>query len=266
MASRACGPQGGERTGPGSAGVPGDRGVPAAETWMKGGGLAEGDAGPRWGRAAGLIRGKQAATHLHPDPQEAPGISSSLPWNQARVSQALCGAVGVGAAVGAPSLSEVMASGQPLLTGISLNGKDGDAATLDGTVSELSGPPRSSRGARQRAGRGSHTAPLFPTLGSWTSRAPLRVRGPPSTEGASQLLPQHDSPQRRACLGLWKARALPTAPLIHTLHVHAGPVVGAGEGMGKGEAGLCRVGDRSGWAGRELGLMHVCLNWCSAWK
>lgn len=72
------------------------------------------------------------------------------------------------------------------------------------------------------------------------SHAPLRVRGPPSREGASHLLPQHDSPQRRACLGLRKARALPAAPPIHTLH-----------------PGLCRVGDRSGWAGRELGLMHV---------
>lgn len=203
--------------------------------------------GPSSGRAAGLIRGKQATAHLHPDPQEAPGISSSLPWNQARVSQALCGVVGVGAAVGAPSLHEVMASGQPLLTGITLNGKDGDAATLDGTMSELSGPPRSSRGARQRAGRGNHTAPLLPTLGSWTSYAPLRVQGPPSREGASRLLPQHDSPQHRACLGLRKARALPAAPPIHTLH-----------------PGLCRVGDRSGWAGRELGLMS--LNWCSAWK
>uniref|UniRef100_A0A8B9Y682 Ig-like domain-containing protein n=1 Tax=Bos mutus grunniens TaxID=30521 RepID=A0A8B9Y682_BOSMU len=37
-------------------------------------------------------------------------------------------------------------------------------------------------------------------------------------------------------------------------------------GRADGEAGLCRVGDGSGWAGRELGLMHPSLNWCSAWK
>lgn len=103
-----------------------------------------------------------------------------------------------------------MASGQPLLTGISLDSKDGDVATLEGTGSELSSPARSCPGARQRARRGSHMAPLLPTLGPWASRAPPRSRGPPSAQGPSHLLPQQDSPQHRACLGLRKARARPT--------------------------------------------------------
>ncbi|XP_025125518.3 leukocyte immunoglobulin-like receptor subfamily A member 6 isoform X2 [Bubalus bubalis] len=170
-------------------------------------------------------------------------------------SGSLRGGGGGSSSIGAPSLPELMASGQPLLTGISLDSKDGDAATLDGTVSELSSPPRSCLGARQRAGRGSQMALLLPTVGSWTSRAPPGVRGPPSTQGASHLLPQHDSPQRRACLGLRKARARPAAPPRHTLHLHAGPVLGV-----RGQGG------RSGWAGTELGLMHPSLNWCSAWK
>ena len=164
-------------------------------------------------------------------------------------SGSLRGGGGGSSSIGALSLPELMASGQPLLTGISLNSKDGDAATLDGTVSELSSPPRSCLGTRQRAGRGSQMALLLPTVGSWTSRAPPGVRGPPSTQGASHLLPQHDSPQRRACLGLRKARARPTAPPRHTLHLHAGPVLGV-EGRG----------GRSGWAGRELGLMHPSLS------
>ena len=138
-----------------------------------------------------------------------------------------------------------MASGQPLLTGISLDSKDEDAATLDGTVSELSSPPRSCLGARQRAGRGSHRALLLPTMGPWTSCAPPGVRGPPSTQGASHLLPQHVSRQCRAYLGLRKARARPTAPPRHTFHLHAGPVLGAGGRGGRTLQGGRRI--RLGW-------------------
>ena len=71
-ASRARGPHGGERTGPGSAGVPGDRGAPGAETWMKGGGHAEGDAGPSWGRAAPVLTPRSSEDQLLSPRREAP--------------------------------------------------------------------------------------------------------------------------------------------------------------------------------------------------
>uniref|UniRef100_A0A8C6CIH3 Ig-like domain-containing protein n=1 Tax=Moschus moschiferus TaxID=68415 RepID=A0A8C6CIH3_MOSMO len=79
----------------------------------------------------------------------------------------------------------------------------------------------------------------------------LRVRTGPCPQGISGL---RWEPQ--------EGQSPPRCPSQTHTPTHAGPV----GGTGKGEAGLCRVGDRSGWAGRELGLMHLSLNWCSACK